>query len=172
MKEIKEFKYRPEVDGLRAIAVLAVVMFHAGLGIPGGYVGVDVFFVISGYLITTLVVRDLVNGRFTMLDFWHRRIKRIFPALTVMVLSVLIAGWVCFFPFDYFKLANSTVYQALMIANVYFWKNVGYFSGSAEKYNKKSIAKQVMAASIWLRVQDDVIIPIERKRAPSSHTPI
>lgn len=133
MKEIKEFKYRPEVDGLRAIAVLAVVMFHAGLGIPGGYVGVDVFFVISGYLITTLVVRDLVNGRFTMLDFWHRRIKRIFPALTVMVLSVLIAGWVCFLPFDYFKLANSTVYQALMIANVYFWKHVGYFSGSAEE---------------------------------------
>ena len=133
MKEIEEFKYRPEIDGLRAFAVLAVVLFHAGLGVPGGYVGVDVFFVISGYLITTLVVRDLINGKFTMMDFWHRRIKRIFPALTVMVLSVLIAGWVCFLPSDYFKLASSAVYQSLMIANVYFWKNVGYFSGPADE---------------------------------------
>ena len=80
MSLIKSFKYRPEVDGLRAVAVLAVVFFHTGLGVPGGYIGVDVFFVISGYLITSLIVKDLQLGRFSMLDFWERRARRTVPS--------------------------------------------------------------------------------------------
>ena len=133
MKEILDFKYRPEIDGLRAIAVLAVVLFHAELGVSGGYVGVDVFFVISGYLITTLITRELIQSRFSMLDFWYRRIKRIFPAAVVLVLAVLVSGWFLLLPDDYVKLADSAIYQSLMAANMYFWQHVGYFSGPAEE---------------------------------------
>ncbi|RPI60611.1 MAG: hypothetical protein EHM50_07115 [Lysobacterales bacterium] len=79
-------KYRPEIDGLRAVSVLGVLLFHADLGFPGGYVGVDVFFVISGYLITSLIMKDRAAGKFSYLNFWERRVRRIFPALTVMVL--------------------------------------------------------------------------------------
>ena len=78
-------RYRPDIDGLRGIAVLGVVLFHAGLGVPGGYVGVDVFFVISGFLITSLILNDLRQGTFSMVKFWERRVRRIFPALAVMV---------------------------------------------------------------------------------------
>jgi hypothetical protein len=78
----KSFAYRPDIDGLRAIAVLGVVFFHAGLGFPGGYVGVDVFFVISGFLITSLLLKDLRRGTFSLLDFWERRARRILPALS------------------------------------------------------------------------------------------
>ena len=72
-------KYRPDIDGLRAIAVLGVVFYHADLGFPGGYVGVDVFFVISGYLITSLILKELKSGHFSMLNFWERRARRICP---------------------------------------------------------------------------------------------
>jgi peptidoglycan/LPS O-acetylase OafA/YrhL len=87
-----DFKYRPDVDGLRAIAVALVLLFHAGLGFPGGYIGVDVFFVISGFLITGLIVKDLESGAFSLTDFWVRRIRRIIPAASAMVIAVLIAG--------------------------------------------------------------------------------
>ena len=77
MSLIEHFRHRPEIDGLRAIAVLAVLLFHAGLGTSGGFIGVDVFFVISGFLITSLIVRDLEQGKFTLLQFWERRARRI-----------------------------------------------------------------------------------------------
>ena len=94
---IQNFRYRPEVDGLRAIAVLAVVLFHSGLGLPGGYIGVDVFFVISGYLITSLIINDLQQGKFTLANFWERRARRIIPALVTVVLATLIAdGFSCY----------------------------------------------------------------------------
>ena len=85
--------YRPDIDGLRAIAVIGVVLYHIGLGFPGGYVGVDVFFVISGYLITGIIARDLHRGSFSMLDFWVRRIRRILPAVTATVIVCLIIGY-------------------------------------------------------------------------------
>mgnify|MGYP000876480764 CR=1 FL=1 len=84
-------RYRPEIDGLRAVAVISVVLFHAGLPLlRGGFVGVDVFFVISGYLITTLIARDLDGGTFRLSDFYERRARRILPALLL-----LIARWSC-----------------------------------------------------------------------------
>ena len=90
---MSNLRYRPEIDGLRAFAVIGVVLCHIGLGFPGGYVGVDVFFVISGYLITGIIVKDLRAGTFSMLDFWVRRIRRILPAVTVMVVVSLILGY-------------------------------------------------------------------------------
>jgi peptidoglycan/LPS O-acetylase OafA/YrhL len=89
---ITRFSYRPDIDGLRAIAVLAVVLFHARLGISGGYVGVDVFFVISGFLITLIILKDIERKSFSIITFWERRIKRIFPALMTVVICTTIAG--------------------------------------------------------------------------------
>jgi peptidoglycan/LPS O-acetylase OafA/YrhL len=86
-------KYRPEIDGLRAVAVIPVVLFHLGSKwLPGGFVGVDVFFVISGFLITSVILADLEHGTFRFSRFWSRRIRRIFPALLAMVAVTSIAG--------------------------------------------------------------------------------
>lgn len=133
MSLIKSFKYRPEVDGLRAVAVLAVVFFHTGLGVPGGYIGVDVFFVISGYLITSLIVKDLQLGRFSMLDFWERRARRILPASIVMVLVCLAAGWFLLLPSDFSELGESAAWQSVFSANIHFWQTTNYFAGPAEE---------------------------------------
>jgi len=87
-------KYRPDIDGLRAIAVLLVVGFHAFPGwLPGGFIGVDVFFVISGYLISTILIKEFNDEKFSYRRFYARRIKRIFPALTLVLLACLVAGW-------------------------------------------------------------------------------
>lgn len=126
------FKYRPEVDGLRAIAVVAVLLYHTGLGVTGGYVGVDVFFVISGYLITKLLLKDIEQNKFSVLDFWERRIRRIFPALYVMVIVTLILGYFLFLPWDYEKLGRSAMMQSIFASNFYFWSDSGYFAGASE----------------------------------------
>src|SRR5688572_29670818 len=94
--------YRPDIDGLRAIAVLAVVAFHAAPGrAPGGFSGVDVFFVISGFLITSLIVKDLDGNRFSVVHFYQRRIRRIFPALVLVLSFSLVAGWLLLVSEDY-----------------------------------------------------------------------
>jgi len=125
--------YRPDIDGLRAIAVLSVVFYHAGLGFPGGYVGVDVFFVISGYLITALILKDLERGLFSMANFWERRIRRIFPALAVMVAVTCVAGWFLLLPEDLAKLGASVIAQSLLVSNFYFWRTTNYFGGANEE---------------------------------------
>lgn len=130
---IQDFRYRPEIDGLRAIAVVAVVFYHAGLGFTGGFVGVDVFFVISGFLITSLILKDLAAGTFTLAGFWERRIRRIVPALTCLVLATLMAGWIVMLPADYAELGRSAFFQGLFAANVYFWRSSGYFDGAVEE---------------------------------------
>lgn len=127
-----EFKYRPDVDGLRAVAVVLVLLFHAGLGFQGGFIGVDVFFVISGYLITGLILRQQEAGTFSLRMFWIRRIRRIVPAATVMAVGVLLAGSVLLLPEDYVEVAESVVAQQFMFSNVYFWRSTGYFEGSAD----------------------------------------
>lgn len=124
--------YRAEIDGLRALAVLAVLLFHAGLGVQGGYVGVDVFFVISGYLITGLILQDMEQGRFTLRAFWERRIRRIMPPLVVMLLVTLAAGWLLLLAEDFKELGQSAVAQALLLSNVFFWRESGYFEQSAD----------------------------------------
>ncbi|HEX6960944.1 MAG TPA: acyltransferase family protein [Lacipirellula sp.] len=125
--------YRPEIDGLRALAVLAVLFFHANLACPGGYVGVDVFFVISGYLITSLIFKDLHSGSFTLAGFYERRARRIVPALAVVVLATLIAGWFILMPADYAALGKSALWQSFGAANFHFWLETGYFAAASEE---------------------------------------
>jgi len=131
-----QLKYHAYIDGLRAIAVLAVLFFHADLGFHGGYVGVDVFFVISGYLITGLILKDLDREQFHILTFWERRVRRILPAVAVVLVSCLAAGWFLFLPQGFKELGESASAQAALVSNIYFWVKSwigsGYFAPSAE----------------------------------------
>ena len=125
-------KYRPELDGLRAVAVGAVLLFHAKLGMPGGYVGVDVFFVISGYLITSLILKDCRSSEgFSIVRFWERRVRRIFPALLVVIVATLVAGWFLLLPSHFESLGASVLAQAAFAGNIYFWATSGYFGNEA-----------------------------------------
>lgn len=129
--EVPSFQYRPDIDGLRAVAVLAVLLYHANGLIPGGYAGVDVFFVISGFLITLLIRKELDAGTFSLSDFWKRRVRRIFPAQAMLVVVVLTAGALVMLPDDFCDLCKSAIAQSGFLANVYFWLHLGYFDGPA-----------------------------------------
>ncbi|WPO99701.1 acyltransferase family protein [Pseudomonas sp. HR96] len=121
--------YRRDIDGLRAMAILPVVLFHFGFsGFSGGFVGVDVFFVISGFLITSIIWRERQAGRFSFIDFWTRRARRILPTLVAMTLAVLVAGWWLLTPEDYSELGRSVRYQAIFGSNFYFMRGHGYFA--------------------------------------------
>ena len=98
--------YRPDIDGLRGLAVLSVIGFHAGRVLPGGYVGVDIFFVISGFLITSIICRQLADEKFSFVDFYARRSKRIFPSLIVVLVAVWICGWMVLLPDEYASLES------------------------------------------------------------------
>jgi peptidoglycan/LPS O-acetylase OafA/YrhL len=125
--------YRPDIDGLRAVAVGTVVLFHAQLGLfPGGFVGVDVFFVISGYLITSIIARELDGGTFSLLSFYERRIRRIFPALLVVIAACLAVGAWRMTPRHYHSLAESALAAIGFHSNIYFADKAGYFMPSAE----------------------------------------
>lgn len=125
--------YRAEIDGLRAISVIGVLFYHAGLSFPGGYVGVDVFFVISGFLITSIIFRGIQNETFSMSEFWGRRIKRILPAVSALIIAVLIAGTVILDPASLISLAESAFSQCTMWANFYFNNaSTGYFHAKTE----------------------------------------
>jgi peptidoglycan/LPS O-acetylase OafA/YrhL len=131
MQLIKKFRYRPEIDGLRAVAVVSVILYHAGLGFSGGFVGVDVFFVISGFLITSLIWKDLEQGNFTFPRFWEKRARRIVPAAVVVIIATLIAGWYLLLPGDFKKLGAAAMAQSFFSANFHFWHDSGYFEGIA-----------------------------------------
>jgi peptidoglycan/LPS O-acetylase OafA/YrhL len=125
--------YRRDIDGLRAIAVIAVVLFHFGVpGVTGGFVGVDVFFVISGYLITSIIWRERERGRFSFLDFWARRARRILPALIVMMFVSLVVGWFLMAPKDYSELGRSIHNQVIFISNLFFMRQDGYFDTASD----------------------------------------
>ena len=107
--------------------------FHAKIALSGGYLGVDVFFVISGYLITSLIIKELQKGTFTFVAFWERRIRRIVPATSVMVVAVLVAGWFLLLPNEYVALGKSAMALAAIVANNYFFQNTGgYFANGEE----------------------------------------
>ena len=127
-------QYRREIDGLRALAVLPVILFHAGFSwISGGFVGVDVFFVISGYLITTIVLTDLSEGRFSIADFYERRARRILPALfLVLGCTVPLALWMLL-PDQLLGFSKSLASVMLFLSNVYFRGELDYFARSAEE---------------------------------------
>ena len=126
-------QYRPEIDGLRALAVLPVILFHAGTTLlSGGFVGVDVFFVISGYLITCLLIEDLARGRFSLLDFYERRARRILPALFFVIAACIPLAWLILMPSDMINFARSIVAVIFFCSNILFWRESGYFDISSE----------------------------------------
>ncbi|WP_077146743.1 acyltransferase family protein [Sphingopyxis sp. KK2] len=125
-------QYRNDIAGLRALAVLPILLVHAGLtAIPGGFVGVDIFFVISGYLISRIILKEMDGDRFTLTGFYRRRALRILPALLVMLAVVLAVGWWRLFPQDMRDLSWSAAATALSGSNIWFWRTVNYF-GDAE----------------------------------------
>ncbi len=124
--------YRRDIDGLRAVAILSVLVFHAfPTLLPGGNNGVDVFFVISGFLITNVIVHQLDQQHFSLRDFYARRIRRIFPALTVVLLAVAIIGYLCFFPIEYLDLGHHIAAGAGFFANFLLLSEVNYFDKAA-----------------------------------------
>lgn len=123
--------YRPDIDGLRAIAVLSVILFHIDKHLlPGGFIGVDIFFVISGYLISKNILQDIERGCFSIVDFYRRRVKRIAPVMLLVVLLSTIAAQLVLLPEDAKRVADSALWSLLSSANVYFWLNLdtSYFA--------------------------------------------
>ncbi|WMT90975.1 acyltransferase family protein [Pelagibacterium sp. H642] len=128
-----ESSYRKDIDGLRAVAVLLVVFYHYGISpFTGGFVGVDVFFVISGYVITSKIRRETASGTFSLRGFYIGRARRLLPALIVMIAVSLLAGWFLLMPSDYQSLGQQAAYAAVGISNFYFLGNSGYFSRAAD----------------------------------------
>jgi peptidoglycan/LPS O-acetylase OafA/YrhL len=125
--------YRREIDGLRALAVLPVILFHAGFdSFSGGFVGVDVFFVISGYLITTIILSELEEGTFSIVNFYERRARRILPALFLVILVCIPFAWLWLLPIDMKDFSRSLVAVSFFASNILFWRESGYFDTAAE----------------------------------------
>jgi peptidoglycan/LPS O-acetylase OafA/YrhL len=126
-------KYRAEIDGLRALAVLPVILFHAGFDwFSGGFVGVDVFFVISGYLITTIIISEIDGGKFSIINFYERRARRILPALFFVMAACIPFAWLWLTPTDLTDFGQSLVAVSSFSSNILFWNESGYFDTAAE----------------------------------------
>ncbi|MEM7237485.1 MAG: acyltransferase family protein, partial [Pseudomonadota bacterium] len=127
-------RYRPDIDGLRALAVSAVIGFHAGVpGVPGGYLGVDVFFVISGFLITTILADEMSAGRFSFAGFYERRARRILPALGCVAAVSLGPAWILMTPEQLMAFAESLLALGLFASNLHFWRQSDYFAPAMEE---------------------------------------
>lgn len=131
MASSSSLRHRPDIDGLRAIAVLAVVAFHATKRISGGFVGVDVFFVISGFLISGIILNGLKHNSFSLADFYVRRIRRIFPALLLVLVCSWVLGWFVLGPQGYALLGQHMVAGAGFFSNILLWSESGYFDPTA-----------------------------------------
>ena len=126
--------YRKDIDGLRAFAILAVVLFHTfPKGLRGGFVGVDIFFVISGYLIAGIIDREIQAQRFSIRHFYARRIRRIFPALLVVLTFVLLIGAWVLLPGEYRQLGLHVAAGVGFVENIILWQEAGYFDGVSEE---------------------------------------
>lgn len=126
-------KYRREIDGLRAISLIAIVLFHAGFeAFSGGFLGVDIFFVLSGYLITSIILTDIANSDFSLIRFYEKRCRRILPALFVVLLVCIPFAWFWLLPHELKTFAKSVTYSALSVSNIYFFKTTNYFDSASE----------------------------------------
>lgn len=149
-------QYRPDVDGLRGIAVLAVVLYHAKVsGVSGGFVGVDIFFVISGYLITSIISKELNLGRFSIVSFYERRMRRIFPALFVVLFFSIAAASVLFAPHDLMFFGKSMVATTCFISNIFFIR----YSGNANYFNDSSYQPLLHTWSLSVEEQFYLLFP-------------
>lgn len=129
----RSFEYRPEIDGLRAIAVLSVILFHGEIALPGGFLGVDVFFVISGFLISSILLQEYrQTGSISIVRFYERRARRLLPALVVTCIIVAGVAFVVMMPEDFESFLESLIAAQLFYANVHFWMDTGYFAAAAE----------------------------------------
>jgi peptidoglycan/LPS O-acetylase OafA/YrhL len=121
-------QFRKDINGLRAIAVIAVVLFHFNAAwMPGGFAGVDVFFVISGFLMTGIIFKGLEQKSFSILKFYVARANRIVPALAVLCLALLVFGWFYLTPLDYRALGKHVGGSMVFLSNIMYWKEAGYF---------------------------------------------
>jgi len=131
--EIGTLKYRPEIDGLRAVAVLFVLAYHAFPSqFPGGFIGVDIFFVISGYLITKIIGKEISSNTFSLVNFYQSRIKRIFPALLLVMIVSFLYGWFRLLPDEFIALSKNIASASVFISNLFLWSNSGYFDRTVE----------------------------------------
>lgn len=130
---MKPKNYRPDIDGLRALAILPVLLYHAGVpGFSGGFIGVDVFFVISGFLITSILVREIEAGTYSIGTFYERRIRRIFPALLVVVLTTVLIAPFVLLPSELARIPKEALSSLFFVANIALWRDSGYFAPDAE----------------------------------------
>jgi peptidoglycan/LPS O-acetylase OafA/YrhL len=121
--------YRPYIDGLRALAILSVILYHVAFRFtPGGFLGVDIFFVISGYLITSHIASELENGRFSLARFYERRVRRIAPALCFMLACASVGSYFLLYPVEMLEFEKALVAAVLSFSNIYFWRTTNYFS--------------------------------------------
>ena len=147
-------KYRPEVDGLRAVAVIPVILFHASPTLlSGGFLGVDVFFVISGFLITALLLEDMAAGTYTLARFYERRVRRILPALLVMVVVTVVLAWALMLPRGFGNTARSAAAAAAFLSNVFFWQTTDYFDIDA-------LAQPLYCWSLAVEEQFYILFPV------------
>ena len=127
-------RYRQEIDGLRAIAVLPVIFFHAGMeGFSGGYIGVDIFFVISGFLITSIIINEKKEKKFSLINFYERRARRILPALSVVLILTTIAAYIFMPTVQFTSYSQSLFSVATFASNVFFFLTSGYFSRASNE---------------------------------------
>ena len=134
MQPVNLIDFRPDINGLRTWAVLAVVLYHFKVpGFGGGFVGVDVFFVISGFLMTSIIVRGLERDRFSVISFYMARARRILPALLVLCAVLLALGWFLLLPPDYKMLGTHSVTAVSFWSNLRFWQEAGYFDTSSHE---------------------------------------
>ena len=158
----KSLPYRPEIDGLRAIAVVAVIIFHAKLSfqgfniLPGGFFGVDIFFVISGFLITSIIINELeLKGSFSFLNFYERRSRRILPMLMIVSLTSFIAGYAIIQSQHLIQFSQSSISSILFISNIYF-----YISGIAYDAQSSLLIPLLHTWSLSVEEQFYIIFPI------------
>jgi peptidoglycan/LPS O-acetylase OafA/YrhL len=159
--------YRPDVDGLRAVAVLLVVLDHIHTRVTGGYIGVDVFFVISGYLISSVILSEMASGRFSVTNFYERRIRRIFPALLAMLLGSAAVSYFCFVPSETKDFARSLLAALFSVSNFYFWRqtHVNFIGWHHAGYFDSSLSRTASAAllhtwSLGVEEQFYIIFPL------------
>ena len=131
---LRKLSYRPDIDGLRALAVISVILFHINPNyMPSGFLGVDIFFVISGFLITSIIYREMAEETFTFANFYNRRIKRILPIFFVVLIIGLLVVWWLFLERDFHSITKSAISAVFFLSNLYFSRDGGYFDISSEE---------------------------------------